>query len=183
MRLPQYAVVAYVKRPIGPVVEELRRQLHPPHSHLPAHLTMLPPRQLLGGESETVEALQELCRGEEPFEVVLGGVASFMPVTPTVFLEVEHSAPRMRALHDRLNSRLFQQDEPWPYVPHLTIVKMETLPEAKAALATATKRWAEYEGSHRILVEQLTFVRESVEGGWIDLAPLRLGRAVSTPSK
>jgi len=183
MRLPQYAVVAYVRNQVGEFVETLRRELYPEHAHLPAHLTMLPPRQLVGGEGETVQALRELCRAVEPFEVAVGEVASFIPVTPTVFLQVEHGAYRMRELHDRLNTDLFQQEEPWPYMPHLTLVKMATLEEAHAARQQAAERWSTYRGSRRILVEQLTFVRESTEGRWLDLAPVPLGQALSTSSK
>ena len=181
MREPQYAVVAYVKNAVGAFVEELRQELYPEHAYLPAHLTMLPPRQLLGGEGEAVEALQRLCREVEPFEVVIGQAASFAPVTPTVFLQIEHGAYRMRELHDRLNTALFQQDEPWPYMPHLTIVKMADLPQAAAAFAATEQRWAAYEGSRRILVDRLTFVREGAANRWLDLAPVRLGRAVSSP--
>ncbi len=183
MRPPQYAVVAYVRSAVGTFVEDLRRELYPEHAHLPAHLTLLPPRQLIGGEGETVAALRELCRAVDPFEVVLGEVATFMPVTPTVFLQVEHGAYRMRELHDRLNTTLFQQDEPWPYMPHLTIVKMATLAEAEQAQRDAERRWAHFLGSRRILVDQLTFVRESTGGRWTDLAPVRLGKALSTSNK
>ena len=183
MRQPQYAVVAYVRNAVGGFVETLRRDLYPEHAHLPAHLTMLPPRQLMGGEGETVQALHELCRGVEPFEVAVGEVASFAPVTPTVFLQVEHGAYRMRELHDRLNTDLFQREEPWPYMPHLTLVKLATLAEAQLAQQQAEERWHAYRGPRRILVEQLTFVRETTEGRWLDLAPLRLGKPVSTSSK
>jgi len=186
--MPQYAVVAYVRDPVGRFLEELRRELYPQHSHLPAHLTMLPPRQLLGGdpaaaEAAAVEALQALCREVEPFEVTLGEVASFAPVTPTVFLQIEHGAYRMRELHDRLNLPLFQQDEPWPYMPHLTVVKMTTLPEAKAAFADAQARWTQYHGSRRALVDQLTFVREGADGKWVDVAPVRLGKTLQQTSR
>jgi len=179
--MPQYAVVAYVRDPVGHFVEELRRVVYPQHAHLPAHLTMLPPRQLLSSQSGNAESaalaeLQALGREVEPFEVTLGEVASFAPVTPTVFLRVEHGAYRMRELHDRLNLSLFQQDEPWPYMPHLTVVKMATLAEAETAFADALARWAEYHGSRRVLVDQLTFVRESAAGRWVDIAPVRLGK-------
>jgi len=176
--MPQYAVVAYVRDPVGHFLEELRREVYPQHPHLPAHLTMLPPRQLLGGESAATEALQTLCRELEPFEVTLGEVTSFAPVTPTVYLRIEQGADRMRELHDRLNLRLFQQDEPWPYEPHLTVVKVATLPEAELAFAGALTRWAKYHGPRRVLVEQLTFVREGADGCWVDVAPVRLGKSV-----
>ncbi|MDP9268222.1 MAG: 2'-5' RNA ligase family protein [Acidobacteriota bacterium] len=174
--MPQYAVVAYVRDPVGHFLEELRREVYPQYPHLPAHLTILPPRQLLAGEPAAVAALQALGRGIEPFEVTLGAVASFAPVTPTVFLEIAHGAHRMRELHDLLSLPLFQQDEPWPYEPHLTVVKVGTLPEAERAFADALARWAHYHGPRRLLVEQLTFVREGADSCWVDVAPVRLGR-------
>ena len=186
--MPQYAVVAYVRDPVGHFLEELRREVYPHHAHLPAHLTILPPRQLLGSQTDAaqlqaIQALQTLCCEIEPFEVTLGNVASFALVTPTVYLEIEHGAQRMRELHDRLNLPLFQQDEPWPYEPHLTVVKRTTLSEAETAFADARARWAQYHGPRRVLVDQLTFVREGDDGGWVDVAPVRLGRSVPQASR
>ena len=178
--MPQYAVVAYVRDPVGQFLEALRREVYPQHAYLPAHLTMLPPRQLLGSEPaaerSATQALQTVCREIEPFEVTLGEVASFAPVTPTVYLKIAYGAQHMRELHDRLNLPLFQQDEPWPYEPHLTVVKRTTLPEAEVAFADARARWTQFHGPRRVLVEQLTFVRERADGRWIDVAPVRLGR-------
>ena len=181
--MPQYAVVAYVTDPVGLFLEALRREVFPQYAHLPAHLTMLPPRQLLAPESAAIEALQELCRTVEPFEVVVGAVTSFAPITPTVFIDIEHGASRMRQLHDRLNLPIFQQDEPWPYVPHLTVMKMETLAEAEAVFADALVRWTQYRDTRRVLVDQLTFVRETADRSWMDLAPVRLGRSMSPASR
>ncbi len=172
----QYALVAYVTNPVGRFVEELRRDLHPEHAHLPAHITVLPPRPLHGSEHEALELLSELCAEVEPFEVVMGEVESFIPVTPTVFIRVAHAAYRLRELHDRLNTSLLHCHEQWPYMPHLTIVKMPEAQQAEAALETSRARWGRFSGSHRILVEQLTFVREGPDNRWVDLAPIPLGR-------
>ncbi len=57
-----YAVVAYVRSPVGIFVEELRRELHPAHTHADAHLTVLPPRPLSGTEEQAVAALTEVGR-------------------------------------------------------------------------------------------------------------------------
>ena len=46
MESPYYSLVAYVSNPVGQFVESLRRELQPEQGHLPAHLTVLPPRQL-----------------------------------------------------------------------------------------------------------------------------------------
>ncbi len=60
MQSPRYALVAYVKSPVGEFVENLRRELHPELPHLAAHLTLLPPRLLKGTEGEALQALAKL---------------------------------------------------------------------------------------------------------------------------
>jgi len=174
--MPRYALVAYVRSAAGEFVENLRRELHPDQPHLAAHLTILPPRTLQGSESLALEVLERICGAEEPFEVNLGAVETFIPVTPTVYIRVEGAAGRMSSLHSRLNTEVLAFREEWPYIPHLTIVKMSSEQPAQDAFHIARDRWAKYSGSRRILLEGLTFVREDAQNCWVDLAPIPLGR-------
>src|SRR5512138_1322954 len=137
----QYALVAYVRNSVGEFVENLRRELHPSHPLWPAHISILPPRLLQGTEGEAKDIIEHVCGAVEPFEVLLGEVASFTPVTPTVFIRLAHGGYRMRELHDLLNVDALQGEEPWPYMPHLTIVKVDTAEQAVSALARARQRW------------------------------------------
>ena len=92
----RYALVTYIRNPVGEFVEELRRELHPTTAHLAAHLTILPPRALVGSEAAALEFLEEACSHAIPFSVELGDVQTFLPRTPTVFIEVRQAAARMR---------------------------------------------------------------------------------------
>jgi 2'-5' RNA ligase len=175
MQKPRYALVAYVKSPAGEFVENLRRELHPDVPHLAAHLTILPPRPLNGTEDSALQLLERICGVEEPFEVNLGSVETFIPATPTVFIRVDGGASRLCDLHRRLNTEALAFHEEWPYIPHLTIVKMSAEPLAQSAFRLARERWAQYAGRRRILLERLTFVRENVPDHWLDLAPVPLG--------
>jgi len=175
-RNQRYALVAYVRNPVGEFVESLRRELHPELPHLAAHVTLLPPRLLVGSESAALENMEELCKEVEPFEVSLGEVETFIPVTPTVFIRVAHAAYRMRELHDRLNVNAVACHEEWPYMPHLTIVKMSAEDQAQYAYRVARTRWAEFGESRCIEVRDLTFVREEGQNQWADLAEIPLGQ-------
>ena len=175
MQNPRYALVAYVKSPVGEFVENLRRELHPDLAHLAAHLTLLPPRPLCGTESEALHCLERVCGQVEPFEVALGDVATFAPVTPTVYIKVTNACERMFELHGRLNTDCLACAEEWPYMPHLTIVKMAAESQAQTAAAVARDRWKQFSGSRRILLDRLTFVREHEQNSWVDLAPVSLG--------
>jgi 2'-5' RNA ligase len=179
MRPPQYAVVAYVTNAVGEFVEELRRETYPEHGHLPAHVTILPPRYIHGTEEQALETLEQLCREVQPFEIEVGEMASFLPVTPTVFIQVAHGAYRLRELHDRLNSGPFHCDECWPYMPHLTIVKVADEQQTRRAFDIAAAAWTRYRGPKRVRIDRLTFVREGDNAHWIDLAPVPLGGSLA----
>jgi 2'-5' RNA ligase len=176
MSEPYYALVAYVSNSVGRFVEGLRRELQPEQANLPAHLSILPPRLLAGTEQKALEAIERVCDAAQPFAVTLGHVESFVPVTPTVFLGVAHEADRMRELHDLLNVGALEFDEPWPYVPHLTIFRMEQLEQAERVLEPARQRWSQYRETHIVRVDSLTFVRQEGSHQWRDLAPVPLGR-------
>jgi 2'-5' RNA ligase len=175
---PRYALVAYVRDAVGDFVATLRQELHPDLPHLPAHLTLLPPRHLRGSEISALETLEDVCGQVQPFDVVLGEAETFVPVTPTVFIRVEHGAAHMRDLHDRLNTEALSAAEEWPYMPHLTIAKLSSETLAERAYLTARDRWAEYKGSRRIAIRELTFVCEQEQNRWKDLAGVPLGRSL-----
>ncbi|HTV65758.1 MAG TPA: 2'-5' RNA ligase family protein [Bryocella sp.] len=168
-----YAVVAYVRNPVGIFVEELRRELHPAHTHADAHLTILPPRPLAGSGQEALKVLTDVTQSVNRFEVTMGDVETFAPVTPTVFLRVARGAYRMRELRERLNRDAFFFNEPWPYMPHLTIAKMDSLEEARKVLEAARRRWLSYSGPRTVSINSLALVKGSGER-WVDIAKVPL---------
>jgi len=171
-----YAAVAYVRNPVGTFVEELRRELHAAHTHADAHITILPPRPLQGSEEEAMELLQQVCVGTRPFEITMGDVESFVPATPTVFIRVAYGAYRMRELHDEINRNGLEFSEPWPYMPHLTIVKSDTMEEARKVVEIARQRWEKFKDGRKILINSVTFVKGSGDR-WVDVAPVPLGES------
>ena len=180
MAFPLYALVAYVRHPAGEFAESLRRELHPEHPDWPGHITILPPRHLSGSEAEAIQLVEDVCAKVGPFEVGMGDVETFAPATPTVFIRVAHAAYRMRELHDHLNSGPLFVNEPWPYMPHLTIFKLQDSAEALRSLAIARERWRQYQGPRRLTIDSVTFVREGPDPGcWQDLLPVRLGRTLA----
>ena len=169
-----YAVIAYVRSPVGIFVEELRRELHPAHTHADAHLTILPPRPLSGTEQQALELITEVAQSATRFEVTMGEVETFVPVTPTVFLRVARGAYRMRELRDKLSRDALRFEEPWPYIPHLTVAKMDTTEEATRLLEVARQRWQAYTGPRTVAIESMTFVK-GIGDRWVNVAKVRLG--------
>ena len=176
MTISRYALVTYVRNPVGQFVEDLRRELHPETAHLAAHLTVLPPRELRESEAATLEFLEEACSGVVPFDLTLGDVETFLPATPTVFIQVTQAAYRMRELHDHLGVKSLRCEEEWPYIPHLTIIKTKQDEQARAAWAVAKERWSQFQGPRQIHIEDLMFVQQNGDD-WRDVASVPLGRS------
>lgn len=169
----QYALVSYVRSELGEFIEGLRRELHPPHAHLPTHITVLPPRPLAGSEKEAVAMLREAASHVAPFQVELGEVESFLPTTPTVFIRVSRAGYKMRELHDLMDHAPLKFHEDLPYMPHVTVAKLDDNERAAEVLRVSEQRWARYQGSHAIQLERLSFVRGNGHN-WTDLAEIRL---------
>ena len=169
-----YAAIAYVRSPVGIFVEQLRRELHPAHTHADAHLTILPPRPLRGTEEQALDLLTEICHTAAPFDITMGDVETFLPLTPTVFIRVAHGAYRMRELRESMNRGVLHFDEPWPYMPHLTIVKADAEDDVPRVLEVARQRWSEYSDTRKVRISKLSFVKGTGER-WVDLAAVQLG--------
>lgn len=183
MQKARYSLVAYVDAPVGEFVAQIRRELHPDLPHLPAHLTVLPPRILPGTEIDALDTLDEICSHVEPFEVMLGEVETFIPVTPTVFVRVACARP-MLELHNRLQTEnTLDGREEWPYLPHMTIVKMTTEAQAQEAYTLARRRWIKFECCRSVVVKQLSFVREQADKSWVDVADVVLGQPMVSHSR
>jgi 2'-5' RNA ligase len=176
----EYALVTYVHDPAGRFVENLRRELNPAEGPQPAHITILPPRPLTATIAEALEMIERQCADVTAFTVTLGDVETFMPRTPTVFIRVAHGAYRMRELHDRLNTNGLQFNEPFPYMPHLTLFKMDDAERARQAMLIARGRWDTYPDGRSVHVEQLSFVRGNQQQGWEDLGHITLGKMMAT---
>jgi 2'-5' RNA ligase len=168
-----YALVAYIKSDLGEFVENLRAELHPKHAHLPAHISILPPRPLMGTEQQALECLRALCSQVVPFEVEISDVETFVPTTPTVFLRIAHRGYRLRELHDMLNCNQLAYNEPLLYMPHVTIAKLDEMDRAREVFDISTARWAAYAGARKAGIEELTFVRGR-DHTWTDLDTVRL---------
>jgi len=59
-------------------------------------------------------------------------------------------------------------------MPHLTILKADTTPEAEQVLGIARRRWEAFTDRRKVLIDSITFVKGGGDR-WLDVAPLPLG--------
>jgi len=179
MQLARYAVVTYLNGPLANFVEDLRSRFAPEQAHMRAHLTLLSPRVLESPPEKLLSALKRICYKAEPVSVSLGQAETFLPATSTVYLGLHQGARQVRELHRRLNQYGFRAEDPWAYVPHVTLAKLAESAAAEKALEEARKQWSSYTGEREFLVQEITLVREAELERWNDLAKVTLPSAVS----
>lgn len=176
-RINQYALVAYIDGKLGEFLFRLRQEIVP-SCRLRSHVSILPPRQLPGTDAEAIRSLHAATRNHHAFPVALGEIEVF-PVTNVVYIAIAGGLPELHAMHGDLNAGGLQYKEPFTYHPHITLAQEIPAREHAEVHKLCLARWAEYTGPRDFPVETLTFVQNTAQCGWQDLAEARLAMAVS----
>jgi 2'-5' RNA ligase len=172
-----YALISYLPDPVGELLNQLRRALKP-DCLAKVHLTILPPRPLRTGPDEAWDALQNQLQDFEPLAIELGDIEMF-PETQVIYVSIKSVSLKfgyhdLVAMHDRLNVGPSAFSEPFDYHPHITLAQELDRSAVAAAFELATRRWNEFRGERHMLIDRLTFVQNTLENRWMDLASLDL---------
>ena len=120
------AVVLLVPQPLATEIDGIRRALGDHYlGHVDPHITLVPPVNVRADELDAVLAsVRSAAAAAGPFSFRLGPVASFAPVTPVAYLEVQ-GAPRdlerLHALEQAMRAGPFDRPRDHPFVPHCTV--------------------------------------------------------------
>jgi 2'-5' RNA ligase len=172
-----FALVSYLSDPLGAFLDRLRCELVP-KCRAKAHITVLPPRPLQGPDPEAWRELKRNLQDFEPFRVELGGVTVF-PGTRVIYLAVSAGYRELERMHVALNKGLVAFQEPFPYHPHITLAQDLAAGEQAGAFEMCQRQWREYAHPRSFTVDRLTFVQNTLDDQWIDLAGCALASPVA----
>jgi len=170
MPTSSYAVVAYLGGDLGKFVGGFRAAVTPHDRHLRPHLTALAPRKLQISDAEAIKSFQ---RNEiQSIKIEIGDVCTFRPLSPTVYLDLRRGQQELWRLNSQLGVAPLAGKPDWPFVPHLTLAKLDDFKDVPRVLQHARDRWRDYQGARGFSITQLTLVRESAKGIWVDLGSI-----------
>ena len=181
-RINSFALVSYLSGPLAGLLDEIRHDFAP-DSRAKAHLTILPPRPLesFGHPAAVPEALEQLrtrLQDFQPFDVELGEIEVF-PGTHVIYVSIKVGFSELKRMHHVLNAGCLTCQEPYAYHPHVTVVQELAPVDVLNAAQFARWRWSEFKHSRTVRVDRLTFVQNTLENYWTDLAILDLGSPVT----
>lgn len=174
-RINQYAVVAYIDGKLGEFLYRLRQEIVP-DCKLRSHISILPPRPITGDEHTAAEFVRNSSRHEPAFEVALTKIQVF-GTTNVIYIEIGRGKADLHRMHGKFNDGALRYLEPFDFHPHITLAQQISESEHEGARQLCEARWAEYAGPRAFAVETLTFVQNTTNCGWIDLAEAHLEMA------
>jgi 2'-5' RNA ligase len=183
-RINSFALVSYLPGPLAELLDEIRHDFAPA-SRAKAHVTILPPRPLIEFPGEApgaavavaMEELKTRLQDFPPFKVDFGEIEIFEG-TQVIYVSIQNGFNELEQMHAALNTGRVAFQEPYPYHPHVTIAQELAHEDVHNAAQFARWRWSEFKHSRSAWIDRLTFVQNTLENCWTDLAMLNLGSPV-----
>ena len=170
--LNSFAVVGYLPKPLSGFVDQVRRELAP-GCRARAHITILPPRPLVCLPTAAEEELRRRLEDVAPFQIELVDVQLFRE-SEVIYISVGAGSRSLEQLHLALNRESCQGREEWDFEPHVTLGQ-DLDPAAVAhSMEIAAQRWREFTGPRSFVLNHLTFVQNTLDNEWVDLAEFDL---------
>lgn len=173
-KLNQFALVTYIPDPLGGFLDNLRRHLLPscnPH----AHVSILPPRPLAVSVAQAQQQARAKAMECAPFEIEAAANVEVFSATNVIYVGIAKGRAELDAIYEKMNAGAFWCEESLPYHPHITLAQEFDSAQLRSLYEEAARCWAEYKGSHVFRVESVSFVQNTAQNCWIDLAELSLG--------
>lgn len=154
-----------------PMASELRRARasfgDPMASVIPAHITLVTTTPAPDWAS-ALEHVRAVTAAQAPFTVTLRGAASFRPVTPVVYVQVEDGFSQCSQLHKELQSGPLDHENMYPYHPHVTVAH----DVSEASMDNAVKTLKDYSAS--FTVDRIGVFEHDPHGLWVLREEMRL---------
>ncbi|MEJ7608118.1 MAG: 2'-5' RNA ligase family protein [Bryobacteraceae bacterium] len=173
----QFAVVCYIPDPLGGFITRLREELVNGCT-AQSHVTILPPRPLSVLPAIAEADLRARSAGFASFSIDIPRLRIFSE-TSVIFADIGVGREELFEMHEALNAGSLAFDEPHVYHPHITLAQGLDAVTVGEVYDFAVRRWKEEQLQRPVVIENLTFVRNTSNNQWIDLAQCELRGALA----
>jgi 2'-5' RNA ligase len=151
-----------IPEPFGSELQEWRERLGDPNAErIVPHVTLLPPTPVPPEQlPEIEEHLRTVAANFEPFDIRLRGSATFLPISPVVFVPLVLGIAECEQLERAVRSGPLRRTIGYPYHPHVTVA--HDLPAE--ALDRAYVEMSSYDASFRVW--GLTLFEQGLDLHW-----------------
>ena len=160
--LRDIGVAIGIPEPYGRELQGWRERLGDPNAkRIVPHVTLLPPTPVPNAQLPAIEEhLRRIAADEVIFEIRLRGSATFLPISPVVFVPLVQGISECEGLEARVRGGPLARELRFPYHPHVTVAHDLPLD----ALARAIDSLRHYEATFRVW--GFTMFEQDVDGTW-----------------
>jgi 2'-5' RNA ligase len=160
--LRDIGVAIGIPEPYGRELQGWRERLGDPNAkRIVPHVTLLPPTPVPNDRLDEIEEhLRRIAADEVSFEIALRGTATFLPVSPVVFVPLVQGISECERLEARIRSGPLARDIHFPYHPHVTVAH-DLPPDALDRAIDAVSTY-----SARFRVWGFTLFEQDMDGTW-----------------
>ncbi|MBK7721361.1 MAG: 2'-5' RNA ligase family protein [Austwickia sp.] len=166
-------VAVGLPEPYATFIQDARRAAGDPEAdRIRTHITLLPPTPVVETAADKIaDHLAAVAARHCCFDLEVGEVGTFRPVSPVQFLRVLEGAGQCRQLEADVRSGPLARDLTFPYHPHVTLAQQVS----HDALDGIGRALADYR--LRFTVESFQLYHQDDDGGWrpVQVFPLTGG--------
>jgi 2'-5' RNA ligase len=117
----RYGIAIFPSKLLQDKINSYRKRYDPHYALIPPHITIKDPFEADEAElKEIISYIERVAAEAEPVKIDITKVSSFYPVNNVIYLKVEENSA-LSALHDQLYSGPLEHEQPYNFVPHLTL--------------------------------------------------------------
>ncbi|MGG3449571.1 YjcG family protein [Domibacillus aminovorans] len=117
----KYGVVIFPSKPLQDRVNGYRKRYDPHYALVSPHITLKSSFDAGVDDLASIsEKLHKIAAIHQPFSYHVSKVKSFEPVSNVIYFKVDRNETLM-SLYDMMHTEHFPGEEPFPFVPHITI--------------------------------------------------------------
>ncbi|HET7626761.1 MAG TPA: YjcG family protein [Bacillales bacterium] len=120
----KYGIAIFPSKKLQDMANALRKRYDPHYALIPPHITIKSAFEI-DNEAEIAEIvgeINEIAKTIQPFSLHVYKVGSFHPVNNVIYFGVKPTSS-LTELHDKLNEGKLKREEPYNFVPHITIAQ------------------------------------------------------------
>jgi 2'-5' RNA ligase len=151
-----------IPEPFNAELQDWRERLGDPNAkRIVPHVTLVPPTEVSTAALPAIEEhLRAVASDEREFQIKLRGSATFLPVSPVVFVPLVQGIAECERLESLVRTGPLAREIRFPYHPHVTVA--HDLP--RDALDRAFAAVADYEAA--FAVRGFALFEQGVDGTW-----------------
>ncbi|WP_050182199.1 YjcG family protein [Domibacillus robiginosus] len=118
-----YGVVIFPSKSLQDKVNGYRKRYDPHYALIAPHITLKSPFEAEEQDMDRIaEQLRRIASAHKPFSYHVSKVKSFEPVNNVIYFKVDPN-DTLTSLYDMLHAKEFPGEEPYRFVPHITIAQ------------------------------------------------------------